>query len=202
MNIHQKMLEVQKRIQVVVTNKKGAYGPYADLGQCIGAIRKPLNDVGLLLTQEFSVVGDGDKALNIITRIINPRDNGDPEIITHHASWPITKLNVQQVGSARTYLCRYALTTLFVLPISDDNGAEALQAQLSGEDSDSENDEATSFVATFMELIVNDEQAAYDKWKQMSRKDKKAMFTKLPGPTQDYMKSPEWAMLGGDNGTA
>lgn len=211
MSIYQKMLQVQKSIQVVTTNKKGAYGKYADLGQCIAAIRKPLNDAGLLLTQEFSVSGDPEKTLNIVTQVINPRDNGEPETITHHASWPITKLNVQQVGSARTYLSRYALTTLFVLPISDDDGAEALQAQLSGEESEGDDFEsalkasgASDKIALlkFFGLIQNDEQAAFNEWQQMSRKDKKAIFPMLPEEIQDYMKSPEWAMLGGKDGTA
>jgi hypothetical protein len=93
---------------------------YADLSSIWDACRKPLTDNGLSVMQMPVDAGDGRVALT--TMVIH----ASGEFISSTVSTKLQKDDAQGVGSALTYLRRYALASAIgVVADDDDDGAAA-----------------------------------------------------------------------------
>lgn len=194
MSIYAKLYNVQEGMEAVVKNKKGGHGKYADLKTLLEALMPLLRGQKLLLVQELA--GEAG-TLTVITKVI---DSGKPEEqITHSVSWGVQGMTLQQAGSCRTYLTRYALLTMFVVPIADDDAAAAsfnnnVQAKEDGIVGEAVSEELAV-------LIVSDQAEAYAFWAELSKEQKTQAWPHINEATRAFMKSKEWADLGAENGT-
>lgn len=112
------LLKAQKEIEKV---KKTAENPfykssYADLPSIIEAVKKPLNDNGIIILQpinkdfvETVLLHDSGEWIRSLTRIVTKEPN-----------------NPQAYGSAISYARRYAIQSLVFLSAEDDDGEGAM----------------------------------------------------------------------------
>jgi len=94
---------------------------YADLESVIDAIKKSLNDNGIMFIQSFSP-SDANR-LSLTTRLMH--ESG--EWIEDTLNMPLQKNDAQGYGSAATYSRRYALAAITGLYQADDDGNEAVK---------------------------------------------------------------------------
>ena len=94
---------------------------YADLESVIDAIKKSLNDNGIMFVQSFSP-SDANR-LSLTTRLMH--ESG--EWIEDTLNMPLQKNDAQGYGSAATYSRRYALAAITGLYQADDDGNEAVK---------------------------------------------------------------------------
>ena len=107
---------------------KGAQNPhfrskYAALDACVEAVRGPLNDQGIFLTQTIETVESG-----VLIETLFAHESGE--------TWqggklfmPVAKLDAQGYGSAITYGRRYSLLTACGVAPEDDDGNQAVVAR-------------------------------------------------------------------------
>lgn len=112
------LLKAQKEIEKV---KKTAENPfykssYADLPSIIEAVKKPLNDNGIIVLQpinkdfvETVLLHESGEWIRSLTRIVTKEPN-----------------NPQAYGSAISYARRYAIQSLVFLSAEDDDGEGAM----------------------------------------------------------------------------
>ena len=115
-NIHLKLLQFQKTIQPL---KKDGQNPhfhsrYVTLNEVLDKVKKPLNDMGVLILQQSDAHG-------LTTTLY------DTETDTFVSSYlPYVEVTTaQKLGSNNTYNRRYALVTMLGLEDEDDDGNEA-----------------------------------------------------------------------------
>lgn len=96
---------------------------YADLESVIDAVKKTLNDNGIMFIQSFSP-SDANR-LSLTTRLMH--ESG--EWIEDTLNMPLQKNDAQGYGSAATYSRRYALAAITGLYQADDDGNEAAKPQ-------------------------------------------------------------------------
>lgn len=115
------LLKAQKEITFAVKDSTNPHfkSSYADLESVIEAIKKPLNDNGIIFIQSFSPSELGK--LNLTTRLMH--ESG--EWIEDELTMPLQKNDAQGYGSAATYSRRYALAAITGLYQADDDGNEA-----------------------------------------------------------------------------
>lgn len=106
--------------------KKEAVNPhfksrYADLAACWDAVRAPLARHGLAVSQLPSLDGD-------VVRLTTMLLHTSGEFIGSDAAVRIARHDAPSVGSALTYLRRYALSAIVGLSTEDDDGAHAMVA--------------------------------------------------------------------------
>lgn len=119
-NIHTKLLDFQK---LGISIKKGSQNPhfrnrYADINEVLEKVKKPLNDMGIVLIQI-------------------PQQNGletilhDTESATEVRGFLefVQKSDAQKVGSNITYNRRYSLIAMLGLEDDDDDGNNAVDKQ-------------------------------------------------------------------------
>ncbi len=88
---------------------------YASLNALRDACRKPLADNGLAIIQALS---SGDGVVSVTTRLLHTSGQWLQETL----SLPLPTPTAQQLGSAITYLRRYALSGMLGLAAEDDDG--------------------------------------------------------------------------------
>jgi len=113
MKIYAKLLEVQKEIGAI---KKDATNPffkskYFDINSLLAEVKPVLNNHKLVLLQAL----DNGKLTTVLV------DSEDGEKIEYGTEIPTTG-DVQKLGSAITYMRRYALQSLLALEAEDDDG--------------------------------------------------------------------------------
>jgi hypothetical protein len=115
------LLKAQKEITFAIKDSTNPHfkSSYADLESVIEAIKKPLNDNGIIFMQSFSPSEAGK--LNLTTRLMH--ESG--EWIEDELTMPLQKNDAQGYGSAATYSRRYALAAITGLYQADDDGNEA-----------------------------------------------------------------------------
>ena len=94
---------------------------YASLGSVIEATKGPLNKAGIVVLQ---TLGDGGDRVHLTTRLLHTSG----QWIEDTASSPLPKADPQGVGSATTYLRRYALAAFLCITQEDDDGEAARPA--------------------------------------------------------------------------
>lgn len=120
------LAKVQATIQPAIKNATNPHfrNRYADLGAIWDACRKPLADNGLSVVQMPTDSGDGRVALT--TMLLHTSG----EYISSTCSTRLQMDSAQGVGSALTYLRRYALAAMVgIVADEDDDGNAASQPQ-------------------------------------------------------------------------
>ena len=120
------LLTAQKRIEGAQKDSTNPHfrSKYADLESVMDAIKTPLNDAGIIITQPIENIG-GEWC---ITSKLTHAESGQ-EI---SCSMPILSKDAgdpQKWGSAVTYARRYTLSSLVALPALDDDGNEAAKGK-------------------------------------------------------------------------
>lgn len=96
---------------------------YADLETVIDAVKGPLNNHGIAITQEIRVVSAADRMYNVLCTTLR-HESG--ETIRSEALLPEVK-DIQKWGAAVTYTKRYSLQALLLLPTEDDDGESMME---------------------------------------------------------------------------
>ena len=119
------LAKAQKNFEAAL---KGAQNPhfrskYAALDACVDAVRGPLNDQGIFLTQTIETVESG-----VLIETLFAHESGE--------TWtggklfmPVAKQDAQGYGSAITYGRRYSLLTACGVAPEDDDGNGAVVAR-------------------------------------------------------------------------
>jgi len=95
---------------------------YASLGSVIDAVKGPLNKHGIVVLQSLS--STDCHGLYLTTRLLH----SSGQFIEDTAFSPTPKADPQGVGSATTYLRRYALAAFLCITQEDDDGEAARPA--------------------------------------------------------------------------
>ena len=103
-----------------VSKDKQAYGyKYADLASCLQAIKKPLTDNGLAVSQLMSRYGQGN---NILITLLMHESGQWLKSMSNIESVVMKQCNgLQQLGAGLTYARRYALSAIVGLTQEDDD---------------------------------------------------------------------------------
>lgn len=127
-----------------VSKDKQAYGyKYADLASCLEAIKKPLSDNGLAVSQLVSV--DGDKQM-LITMLLHSSGQWLKSILNIESVVMKQCNSLQQIGAGITYARRYALSAIIGLTQEDDD-AQSLSKKPRVEDKEKDLSVVRSFMA-------------------------------------------------------
>lgn len=116
-NIHTKLLDFQK---LGISIKKGSQNPhfknkYADINEVLEKVKKPLNDMGVLVTQVPQMDG--------LETILYDTESGTQ--IKGYLEF-VQKSDAQKVGSNITYNRRYSLIAMLGLEDDDDDAEGAV----------------------------------------------------------------------------
>lgn len=108
--------------RAVTKNSKNGHfkSSYANLEECIDAVREPLLKYGLLLT--FNSEADGNGMIAVSASVFRP---GAGVVATSRVLLPMKDLSPQGAAALNTYGRRYALLNLFGLAAEDDDGNQA-----------------------------------------------------------------------------
>ena len=123
MAIYKKLLEFQKQN---VTIKKDGTNPhfkssYATLNEVLDKVKKPLNDMGIVIIQKGRStipISDGSAIAGLETVLWDTEDDTHVESFMPY----VGATDAQKLGSANTYNRRYSLITLLGLEDEDDDG--------------------------------------------------------------------------------
>jgi hypothetical protein len=123
--IFKALAKAQKNFEAAL---KGAQNPhfrskYADLSNCVDAVRGPLNDCGIFMTQTIESVESG-----VLIETLFAHESGE----TYQGGklfMPVSKHDAQGYGSAITYGRRYSLLTACGVAPEDDDGNAATEAK-------------------------------------------------------------------------
>lgn len=139
-------IKLQAAIDVV---KKGDTNPhfksaFASLPDTIKAVKETLNEHGFSILQlpslSSSYSEENGQRLQMTTILLH--ESG--EYIQAMASMPLQKSDPQGYGSAITYLRRYAIQSILMMPAVDDDGESAVQTGKSSASKNSEKRTGTS----------------------------------------------------------
>ena len=125
--IYKKLLEFQK---LGISVKKSSTNPhfksnYADLNEVLREVKKPLNDMGVLILQEPTGMG-------LRTTLY---DTEDETQVSGFLEFVQTE-NAQKLGANITYNRRYSLVTMLGLEDEDDDGNKASSTKVTNEADD------------------------------------------------------------------
>jgi hypothetical protein len=124
MPILKKLLEFQKQDVSIVKNGSNPHykSKYATLNEVLEKVKKPLNDLGVLIVQRPQENG-------LITELIDTDDDTKIDCFMPY----VEVTNAQKLGSSNTYNRRYSLVTLLGLEDEDDDGNVASSGNTSYE---------------------------------------------------------------------
>lgn len=120
-----KLLEALSKMQGALDNaKKESKNPYynskyADLATCLDALKKPMADNGLSVSQHCSFDGSNVSCVSIL-------GHSSGQMMVSTLTVPVTKKDAQGVGMAITYARRYAMSSIVGLAQADDDGEGAV----------------------------------------------------------------------------
>jgi hypothetical protein len=97
---------------------------YASLASVMEAV-KPMADVGIAITQDCSVIRDGNGAQVVVTTMLSHAESG--EWITGNISMKVERDTPQGVGSALTYARRYAISSIAGIAADEDDDSEGAE---------------------------------------------------------------------------
>ncbi len=122
----------------IVTKTKGTYSyTYADLASVLAAIRKPLSEVGIAVIQA-PMIGEDEQQVIVTTRLIHSSGEWAESSLCARAASDMP----QAIGSAITYMRRYALSAMTgIATEEDDDGVAAERARSPREPSRSQKQE-------------------------------------------------------------
>ena len=128
-----------------VSKDKQAYGyKYADLASCLEAVKKPLSDNGLAVSQLVST--DGEKQM-LITMLVHSSGQWLKSVLSIESVVMKQCNSLQQIGAGITYARRYALSAIVGLT-QDDDDAQSITKKPRVDDKEKD----LSVVRSFMTL--------------------------------------------------
>jgi hypothetical protein len=150
------------RTAQIPTKAGGSYSyKYADLSDVWEAIRKPLADNGLAVTQMLTAAGTAGY-MGIKTKIWHVSGETDEAV----AEFGVAGKSAQEIGSQVTYMRRYTLTSALGLDSdADDDGAAATRAKRESDDRVKEVAAAQAELLTKCKTLkIDPKQANKDFW--------------------------------------
>lgn len=127
-----------------VSKDKQAYGyKYADLASCLEAVKKPLSDNGLAVSQLVST--DGEKQM-LITMLVHSSGQWLKSVLSIESVVMKQCNSLQQIGAGITYARRYALSAIVGLT-QDDDDAQSITKKPRVEDKEKDLSVVRSFMA-------------------------------------------------------
>lgn len=121
MAIHKKLLEFQKQNITITRDSTNPHfkSSYASLNEVLAKVKKPLNDMGVLILQvPCAFSPENPTGYGLQTKLVDTEDD------TFVDCWMpyVGADTAQKLGSANTYNRRYSLVTLLGLEDEDDDG--------------------------------------------------------------------------------
>lgn len=127
-----------------VSKDKQAYGyKYADLASCLEAVKKPLSDNGLAVSQLVST--DGEKQM-LITMLVHSSGQWLKSVLSIESVVMKQCNSLQQIGAGITYARRYALSAIVGLT-QDDDDAQSITKKPRADDKEKDLGAVRSFMA-------------------------------------------------------
>jgi hypothetical protein len=117
--IAQALVAAQKAMDPAKKQSTNPYfkSKYADLAAVFAAVKGPLNDAGIAVTQSIDVAGSGHVIKTTLLHVSG-------ETLSSTMSLPAVT-DPQKLGSAISYYRRYSLMAICGIPSEDDDGNEA-----------------------------------------------------------------------------
>ena len=125
-SIFKALAKAQSEFGPVIKNRKANYGNYADLGAIIDVVRPALNRNGIFLSQKISSDEKG-----VVVETILAHESGE-SISSGPLFMPVGAVKgsqAQAFGSARTYACRYSLSSFLGIAADDDDDGRSAGMQ-------------------------------------------------------------------------
>lgn len=125
--MHEAFIRASKKFRQATFNKKVNYNrtffEYADLGEIIDCINKPLLDEGFYICHETYMI-DNQQRLKTYLQYKNGKTKGNQD-------WQITVSGktMQEIGAQITYIKRYSLSNICSLFAEADNDAKEVEGQ-------------------------------------------------------------------------
>lgn len=118
------LLEAKKSFQAIIKDASNPFhkSKYETINAVLEAIEPSLLERGLVISQGQEIEALEYNRMVIVTRLTHAESG---EWLETKASCALSKNDAQGVGSAQTYMRRYALKSLFCLASEDDDGNEA-----------------------------------------------------------------------------
>jgi len=117
------LAKAQATIKNAVINRENPHfrSKYADLASCFDAVRKPLGENGLIVTQTTEIREQGFVLVTMLA-------HASGQWVKSEYPLPSTG-RPQELGSALTYARRYSLSAITGIAADDDDDAEAAEAK-------------------------------------------------------------------------
>ena len=122
LKIAKALLIAQPNIDTALKATEGHYGKFADFCEVINAIKKPLNDAGILIIQAPDIGTNADGTHNhvLITTLVHAESG---QYFCSNTPILCAKQNDPPAfGSGLSYAKRYGLQAMGVIPSEDDDG--------------------------------------------------------------------------------
>lgn len=121
--IYAALAKAQAAFNPCVKNRKANYGKYTDRASILAATQPALNANGLAVVQRVTSTPDGVEVETILGNESRETISSGPLFM------PVTDVRgmnrAQAFGSARTYACRYSLSSLLGIAADDDDDGNA-----------------------------------------------------------------------------
>lgn len=118
------LAKAQAAFKPCVKNRKANYGKYADLASILAATQPALNANGLAVFQRVTSRTDGVEVETILGHESGETISSGPLFMP--VDFKNSRMNpAQAFGSARTYACRYSLSSLLGIAADDEDDGNA-----------------------------------------------------------------------------
>ena len=136
--IYKKIAKIQEELGTMKKSKKGYNYMYFDINQLLEQIKPLLKKHNLTLIQPLTILGDRATITTVITDNEDMLETVDESIKMGKMVQFTTPLpdvqDPQKMGSAITYMRRYALQSLFALEAEDDDAESASKGRIKKEE--------------------------------------------------------------------
>jgi len=136
--IYKKIAKIQEELGTMKKSKKGYNYMYFDINQLLEQIKPLLKKHNLTLIQPLTILGDRATITTVITDNEDMLETVDESIKMGKMVQFTTPLpdvqDPQKMGSAITYMRRYALQSLFALEAEDDDAESASKGRVKKEE--------------------------------------------------------------------
>ena len=136
--IYKKIAKIQDELGKMKKSKKGYNYMYFDINQLLEQIKPLLKKHNLTLTQPLTILGERATITTVLTDNDEMEDSVDQSVKMGKMVQFTTPLpdvqDPQKMGSAITYMRRYALQSLFALEAEDDDAESASKGRIKKEE--------------------------------------------------------------------
>ena len=136
--IYKKIAEIQEELGTMKKSKKGYNYMYFDINQLLEQLPPLLKKHNLTLTQPLTILGERATITTVLTDNDEMEDSVDQSVKAGKMVQFTTPLpdvqDPQKMGSAITYMRRYALQSLFALEAEDDDAESASKGRIKKEE--------------------------------------------------------------------